>query len=187
MLRHYPVRNVVYLCLFFLLFMGLGTVVAPAAKTPPKRDPGAAEPADGRGVKTEPGAATRAAAESGATLAAGLNETTAVEVEPLEVLRVDETWTMREGTRPPVSVFYPSGGVAAQGTTYPVILFIHPWDCEKTFFEGAAPQYAARGYVCVTFTVQGWFGAEGEIGCMDPAYEVRDISDIIYFGGDDPT
>lgn len=170
MLRHYPVRNVVYLCLFFLLFMGLGTVVAPAAKTPPKRDPGAA---------------TRAAAESGATLEAGLKETTAVEVEPLEVLRVDETWTMRDGTRLPVSVFYPSGGAAAQGTTYPVILFIHPWDCEKTFFEGAAPQYAARGYVCVTFTVRGWFGAEGEIGCMDPAYEVRDISDIITLVSED--
>jgi ABC-2 type transport system ATP-binding protein len=45
--------------------------------------------------------------------------------------------------------------------------------------EWAAEYYASRGYVALAFTVRGWFGAGGEIGCMDPEREMRDVSCII--------
>lgn len=169
MLRHYPFKIAVCLCLFLFLCAGLGNVAATAAGRRPYKGAQADEPA----------AIDETSAETGDRSETGLEQTAAVEPESLEVLRVDETWTMSDGTRLPVSVFYPASGQGDEAAACPAIVFIHPWDCEKTFFEGAAVEYASRGYVCVTFTVRGWFGAEGEIGCMDPAHEVRDISDII--------
>jgi predicted acyl esterase len=157
MLRQHPFKAIVCLTVFLLLAMGFGTIIAPAAEETPSR--------------------------AGAELQSGDTP----QVIPSRVERIDETWTMRDGVKLPVSVFYP-GGEAAEGSAapaYPVIVFIHPWDCEKTFFEGAAGEYAAQGYVCVTFTVRGWFGSEGQVGTMDPAYEVRDISDIITLVSED--
>jgi putative CocE/NonD family hydrolase len=45
--------------------------------------------------------------------------------------------------------------------------------------EWAAEYYARKGYVCVAFTARGWFGAGGEVGCMDPEHEMKDVSHII--------
>ncbi len=100
-----------------------------------------------------------------------------------EVRRVDETWAMWDGTKLPVSVFYPA--TSGKGASFPLIVFIHPWDTDKLVFERQALEYASEGYVTVTFTVRGWFGAEGQIGCMDPEYEVRDIRHIITLASED--
>ncbi len=158
-MRSLAFKSIVCLALSFLLVTGLGAVLAPAAESAP---PGAAKTAE--------------AAPS-------------TETAPLEVQRVDETWASWDGAMLPVSVFYPAAGEAGEageaGTEYPVIVFVHPWDCEKTFFEGTAMEYAARGYVCVTYTVRGWFGAEGQIGCMDPEYEIRDLSEMITLVSED--
>ena len=94
-----------------------------------------------------------------------------------EVARVIEEWTMWDGVRLPVSVFYPAD--AAPGETFPAILVVHGWSLDKSMCEWAADYYASRGYVTVAFTVRGWFGAGGEVGCMDPEYEMKDVSHII--------
>jgi len=100
-----------------------------------------------------------------------------------EVQRVDEMWAMWDGSELPVSVFYPADGAA--DASYPLIVFIHPWDTEKLVFERQALEYASKGYVTLTFTVRGWFGTEGRIDCMNPEYEVRDISHIITLASED--
>ncbi len=199
MLRRYPAKIVACLCLFFLVFMGLGSAIAPAARKPPKREPVASEssdfrknkgrtadgqgesaqPTDGLEQESQPAASNRGAGETGALPETGGENEAAVERQALEVLRIDETWTMRDGVELPVSVFYPAGKGEGDASKYPLIIFVHPWNCEKTFFEGTAMDYALRGYVCVTFTMRGWFGAGGEIGCMDPNKEIRDVSNII--------
>jgi len=100
-----------------------------------------------------------------------------------EVKRVDETWAMWDGAMLPVSVFCPAGGDV--DATFPLIVFTHPWDTDKLIFERQALEYASEGYVTVTYTVRGWFGAEGQIGCMDPEYEVRDLRHIITLASED--
>ncbi|MBN2026693.1 MAG: CocE/NonD family hydrolase [Actinobacteria bacterium] len=100
-----------------------------------------------------------------------------------EVQRVDETWAMWDGAKLPVSVFYPAD--ADENASFPLVVFIHPWDTEKLVFERQAQEYASRGYVTLTFTVRGWFGTEGRIDCMDPEYEVRDIRHIITLASED--
>jgi len=100
-----------------------------------------------------------------------------------EVQRVDETWAMWDGINLPVSVFFPTG--MEDNASFPLIVFIHPWDTEKLIFERQAQKYASRGYVTLTFTVRGWFGTEGQIRCMDPEYEVRDIRHIITMASED--
>ena len=107
----------------------------------------------------------------------------ASEPAPAGIERVDERWTMQDGITLPVSVLYPPGEGSV--VAYPVIVFIHPWDCDKTFFEEKAKEYAAEGYVCVLYTVRGWYDAEGQIACMDPAYEIHDLSEIITLVSED--
>lgn len=109
--------------------------------------------------------------------------TTPAPAAAYEIRRVDEKWTMWDGTKLPVSVFYPVSEDAE--ASFPLVVFIHPWDTEKLFFERQALEYAERGYVTLTFTVRGWFDTEGQIGCMDPEYEVRDIRDIITMASED--
>lgn len=94
-----------------------------------------------------------------------------------EVERICEDWTMWDGARLPVSVFYPAN--AAPGETFPAILVVHGWMLDKSMGEWAAEYYASRGYVALAFTVRGWFGAGGEVGCMDPEREMRDVRCII--------
>ncbi len=102
---------------------------------------------------------------------------------PYEVLEVEQPLTSFDGTQLPMSVFYP--GNAGQGETFPLIVFVHPWCMEKSLFESWAREYAARGYVCVTFTARGWFGAGGSINTMDPQHEIRDLSCLITAVSDD--
>jgi putative CocE/NonD family hydrolase len=90
-----------------------------------------------------------------------------------EVLKVEESCTMWDGMKLPVSVFYPQ--TVKQGESFPLIVFVHPWAMNKTLYDVAAKGYAARGYVCATYTVRGWFGAEGSISCIDPQYEMEDF------------
>ncbi len=97
--------------------------------------------------------------------------------------RVDEQWTMRDGTTLPVSVFAPVP--RTPGETFPAIIVIHGWLMEKSVPCWAAEYYAGRGYVGVAMTMRGWFGADGQIGCMDPELDVRDISDVITLLGQD--
>ncbi len=90
---------------------------------------------------------------------------------------------MWDGKNLPVSVFSPVDAV--DNVSFPLIVFIHPRDTEKLIFERQAREYARRGYVTLTFSVRGWFGAEGQIRCMDPEYEVRDIRHIITLACED--
>jgi len=98
------------------------------------------------------------------------------------VERIDETWTMRDGVKLPVRYSTPAARpLKFRGAgLYPRSSSSTP-GLRKDLFEGAASEYAARGYVCVTSRCR-MFGAEGQIGCMDPANEVRDISDIHHPG-----
>ncbi len=116
-------------------------------------------------------------------LQAGRTAATPSESSDLEVAEIEETWTLQDGATTPVSVFYPVTGDA--GASFPMIVFIHPWDCDKSFFDRKAEEYASYGYVTATYTVRGWYGAEGQMGCMDPACEMRDLSEIITLASGD--
>jgi putative CocE/NonD family hydrolase len=96
---------------------------------------------------------------------------------PYQVKTVDERWSMRDGVTLPVSVFYPIPRVA--GELFPVVVFVHPWDMDRSLYKDTARDYASSGYVGVCYTVRGWFGAEGDIGCIDPEHEMKDLSAII--------
>lgn len=100
------------------------------------------------------------------------------------VAKVTEEWTMWDGVKIPVSVYYPAD--APEGENFPAILVVHGWTMDKSMGEWAAEYYASRGYVGVAFTVRGWFGAGGEVGCMDPEHEMKDVSHIITLLGEDP-
>jgi len=94
-----------------------------------------------------------------------------------EVARITEDWTMWDGITLPVAVYYPAE--SAPGETFPAILVVHGWTMDKSMSEWAAEYYASRGYIAVAFTARGWFGAGGEVGCMDPEHEMKDVSCII--------
>jgi len=94
-----------------------------------------------------------------------------------EVLKVTEDWTMWDGITLPVSVYYPAEPGPEE--VFPAIVLVHGWTLDKSMTEWAAEYYAARGYICVAFTARGWFGAGGEVGCMDPEHEMKDVSHII--------
>ena len=94
-----------------------------------------------------------------------------------EVEKITEDWTMWDGITLPVSVYYPDGADPAEA--FPAIVLVHGWVMDKAMTEWAAEYHAARGYVCVAFTARGWFGAGGEVGCMDPENDMRDVSHII--------
>lgn len=104
-------------------------------------------------------------------------ENTTAPSYPYEVRQVDEKWSMRDGATLPVYVYYPVPQYA--GESFPMVVFVHPWDMDRSFYRKDARELAARGYVGVTYTVRGWFGADGEIGCIDPAHEMNDLSAII--------
>jgi putative CocE/NonD family hydrolase len=94
-----------------------------------------------------------------------------------EVARISEDWTMWDGITLPVSVYYPADPAA--GEVFPAIVFVHGWTLDKSMTEWASEYYAEKGYVCVAFTARGWFGAGGEVGCMDPEHDMKDVSHII--------
>jgi putative CocE/NonD family hydrolase len=97
--------------------------------------------------------------------------------EVYAVREVEELWSMGDGAKLPVSVFLP---VAERtGLAFPAVIFVHPWACDKTVFDRMAERYAGRGYIGVTYTVRGWYGTEGEIGCIDPEYEMKDLKHVI--------
>lgn len=100
-----------------------------------------------------------------------------------DVKTVDERWSMSDGIKLPVSVYYPVQ--KKQGETFPVLVFVHPWDTDKSIYDALAAKYATRGYVGVTYTVRGWFAAEGSINCIDPDNELKDLSTIITLVGKD--
>lgn len=94
-----------------------------------------------------------------------------------EVTVTSERWEMHDGVRLPVSVYCPVPRSA--GERFPAVVFVHAWDMDKLMFDSTARGYASRGYVGVTYTVRGWFGAEGSVSCIDPDTDIRDLRDII--------
>lgn len=167
----YPRRFLVFLLVILIALLGLSTVMAAAAEKPkeqPRKEPPWVE-TPGQG---SPGG--QAGEESAAEAPqAGPNASPAA----YEVEKVDEDWTMWDGITLPVTVYYPAS--ADPGEVFPVIVLVHGWVMDKTMTGWAAEYYAARGYVCVAFTARGWFGAGGEVGCMDPEHEMKDVSQII--------
>jgi putative CocE/NonD family hydrolase len=109
--------------------------------------------------------------------AAAASGETASEADGYEVAKVCEDWTMWDGITLPVAVYYPAE--PAPGETFPAILIVHGWTMDKSMSEWAAEYYASRGYIALAFTARGWFGAGGEVGCMDPKHEMKDVSYII--------
>ena len=101
-----------------------------------------------------------------------VNSTAAYAVEEIR-----EEWAMQDGTKLPVSVFSPlaEGGDA----DFPMIVFVHPLGTDILFYDNAAREYAAAGYVTVTYGVRGSFGAEGQFHIIDPNIELADLSHII--------
>jgi len=113
-----------------------------------------------------------------AAFAAGESgESASVASSTYEVARITEDWTMWDGITLPVAVYYPAEPAA--GETFPAILVVHGWTMDKAMSEWAAEYYASRGYIALAFTARGWFGAGGEVGCMDPEHEMKDVSHII--------
>ncbi|MDI7253449.1 MAG: CocE/NonD family hydrolase, partial [Actinomycetota bacterium] len=100
------------------------------------------------------------------------------------VAKVTEDWTMWDGITIPVSVYYPAD--ASAGERFPAIIFVHGWTLDKSMGEWGAEYFASRGYVGVAITARGWFGAGGDVGCMDPEHEMKDVSHIITLLGEDP-
>jgi len=84
---------------------------------------------------------------------------------------------MSDGIKIPVSIYTP----VTKNTKkrFPVIVFVHAWMVDKSMFDATAVKYASRGYVTVTYTVRGWFGAQGTINTMDPDLDMKDLSQII--------
>ncbi len=118
------------------------------------------------------------AAETPAPASAQGTVSTATETSgAYEVNLVGEVWTMRDGVKLPVDVYNPVPKSANE--TFPVIICMHGWDGDKTMPGWTAEYYAKKGYIGVAFTCRGWFGAGGEIGCMDPEHDIKDVSDII--------
>ncbi len=101
-----------------------------------------------------------------------------------EVKVTTEKWAMPDGVKLPVSVFSPVP--STPGEKFPVVVFTHGWMLNKVMFESQALKYAKRGYVGVTYTVRGWGGAEGDIGCVGPDCEMKDLSSIITLVSEDP-
>jgi len=108
---------------------------------------------------------------------ASTTKQSAVPAGTYSVRHFDERWSMRDGVSLPVSIYYPVP--KRPGESFPVVIFVHPWDMDRSTFRDQAASYASRGYIGVTFTVRGWFGAGGQIGCFDPDKEMKDLSAII--------
>ena len=155
MLRSLPSRILVCILVTLLLLLGAGLVITPAAEVPQDR--------------SEEEATSKRLSQYFAETPAS---TTAYEVE-----RVREDWTMWDGITLPVSVYYPV--TENPNETFPVIIFIHGWGLEKSMSEWAVEYYASRGYIGIAVTTRGWFGAGGQVGCMHPDYDIKDMSHII--------
>jgi putative CocE/NonD family hydrolase len=100
-----------------------------------------------------------------------------------EVNRVDENWTMQDGVRLPVSVFFPL--TSDNDARFPLIVFVHPLGMEMGFYESTAMEYAGKGYVTLIYSVRGAFAAEGRFNIIDPATELPDLSHIITLASED--
>jgi putative CocE/NonD family hydrolase len=155
MLRSLPSRILVCLLVTLLLLLGTGVVIAPAAEAPQDR-------------YEEEATWERLSKYFAETPTA----TAAYDVE-----RVREDWTMWDQITLPVSVYYPVTENPSE--TFPVIIFIHGWGLNKSMSEWAVEYYASRGYIGIAVTTRGWFGAGGQVGCMHPDYDIKDISHII--------
>jgi putative CocE/NonD family hydrolase len=155
MQRSFPSRILVCLLVTLLLLLGTGMVLAPAAEAPQDRSE---EEATSERI-------SHYLAETPASTAA------------YEVERVREDWTMWDGITLPVSVYYPV--IESPNQTFPVIIFIHGWGLDKSMSEWAVEYYASRGYIGIAVTTRGWFGAGGQVGCMHPDHDIKDISHII--------
>jgi putative CocE/NonD family hydrolase len=101
----------------------------------------------------------------------------------LPVRVVEERWEVAPGITVPVAVYFPDTGGEAR---YPLLVMVHPWGCDRTFWDRMAREFAAYGYVCATYTVRGWDGSDGQITVMAPENEIRDLSTIITLVGEDP-
>ncbi len=89
----------------------------------------------------------------------------------------DENWTMRDGTNIPLYIFSPIQ--KTEGETFPVVIMVNGWGVDKSMCLWDGQRFAKRGYITIAMTARGWFRAGGEIGCMNPDLEIKDISDVI--------
>ncbi len=94
-----------------------------------------------------------------------------------QIKRVDEKWAMQDGTKLPVSVFFPVTG--DKTLTFPMIVFVHPLGVDILTYENQARKYAAKGYVAVIYGFGGSFGAEGQFNMIDAAIDLPDLSRVI--------
>jgi putative CocE/NonD family hydrolase len=170
-------RFMVYVICMALVCLGVFAGIAPAAEEP--RDQSERRQSETDILELEPQQVSfpilpvRTTSPQGESAPA-----TAYEVE-----KVEEDWTMRDGVTLPVSVYYPV--TSNPDEVFPVIIYVHGWLCDKSMGEWSASDFAARGYVSVAPTMRGWFGAGGEVGCMDPDRDIVDLSDIITLVSED--
>jgi putative CocE/NonD family hydrolase len=148
----FPRRFLVLLIVAFLALLMFGASMATAAESPDTS-------------RTEVSSQEQAAGATTATPGA------------YELEKIEEEWIMPDGVDLPVSIYYPAGVRADE--EFPLIVVVHGWTLDRTMTEWAAEYYASRGYVCVAFTARGWFGAGGQVGCMDPENDIKDLSEII--------
>lgn len=174
MLRSLPSRLLAYLLVILLIVLGTGIVISPAAEAPAE-EPQEEQPED-RFEEDRIELRLKGSLEEGIEEEAANPEPTN-QSSTYEIEEVEEYWAMPDGANLPVSVFYPVTEEEDEG--FPAIIFVHPWVCDKLLFEELAKDYASRGYVGVSYTVRGWYDAEGQINCMDPELELRDLSHII--------
>lgn len=78
-----------------------------------------------------------------------------------------------DGVELVANVFLPAG--AAQGQTYPAVLFISSW-ASAEFFEyvGAQQKLARQGYVAMAYTTRGFWNSGGVVRVASP----QDVSDV---------
>jgi putative CocE/NonD family hydrolase len=96
---------------------------------------------------------------------------------------LDENWTMRDGTNIPLYIFNPIP--KTNGENFPVVIMVNGWATDKSMCLWDGQRFARRGYITIAMTARGWFRAGGEIGCMNPDLEIKDLSDVITLVSED--
>lgn len=117
------------------------------------------------------GAATASTVATGAVH--GANEGYGVE-------RTDVSVESFDGTTIETTVFEPEND-----GSYPAVLATHGWGGSRDQNFGEGEQYAADGYVLLTFDSRGFGESEGEVG-VDGPKEVRDVAALIDYLADHP-
>lgn len=76
----------------------------------------------------------------------------------------------------PAHLYVPTGPVPEEG--FPAVVFIHSWAMNQLEYETKMFQFAADGYVTISYTCRGWYGADGQVETAGPL-EMEDLNKVV--------